>query len=41
LPKTTSGKIRRVDLREREEALAAKAERAEQEFRIEDFPELG
>jgi len=41
LPKTVSGKIRRVDLRGRETALAAKGERAEREFRIEDFPELG
>ncbi len=41
LPKTISGKIRRVELRGREDALAAKGERASAEFRIEDFPELG
>jgi acetyl-CoA synthetase len=41
LPKTISGKIRRVELREREATLAAKGERAEGEFRIEDFAELG
>ena len=39
LPKTASGKIRRVDLRGRETALADKGERAAAEFRIEDFPE--
>ena len=39
LPKTASGKIRRVELRARESALAEKGERAEREFRIEDFPE--
>jgi acetyl-CoA synthetase len=39
LPKTVSGKIRRVELRGRETALAERSERAEQEFRIEDFPE--
>ena len=39
LPKTTSGKIRRVELRARESALADRGERAEAEFRIEDFPE--
>jgi acetyl-CoA synthetase len=39
LPKTVSGKIRRVELRQRESALAARGERAEAEFRIEDFPE--
>ena len=32
-------KIRRVELRQRESALAARGERAEAEFRIEDFPE--
>ncbi|HLJ70153.1 MAG TPA: AMP-binding protein, partial [Roseiarcus sp.] len=41
LPKTISGKIRRVELRGRENELAAKGQRAEGEFRIEDFPELG
>jgi acetyl-CoA synthetase len=41
LPKTISGAIRRADLRAREDALAAKGERAEREFRAEDFPELG
>jgi acetyl-CoA synthetase len=39
LPKTISGKIRRVELRQRESALAERSERAEAEFRIEDFPE--
>jgi acetyl-CoA synthetase len=39
LPKTISGKIRRVELRMRESALADRGERAEAEFRIEDFPE--
>jgi acetyl-CoA synthetase len=39
LPKTISGKIRRVELRQREAKLAEKGERAEAEFRIEDFPE--
>jgi len=39
LPKTASGKIRRVELRTREKALAERGERAEGEFRIEDFPE--
>jgi acetyl-CoA synthetase len=38
LPKTISGKIRRVELRQREAKLAEKGERAEREFRIEDFP---
>jgi acetyl-CoA synthetase len=41
LPKTISGKIRRVELRQREAALAKAGERAPDEFRIEDFPELG
>jgi acetyl-CoA synthetase len=40
LPKTISGKIRRVELRDRESALAERGERAADEFRIEDFPEL-
>ena len=39
LPKTISGKIRRVELRQREKALAERGERAQAEFRIEDFPE--
>jgi acetyl-CoA synthetase len=39
LPKTPSGKIRRVDLRRREAELAEKGERAQGEFRIEDFME--
>ena len=37
LPKTASGKIRRVELRGRETALAETGERSEREFRIEDF----
>jgi acetyl-CoA synthetase len=37
LPKTISGKIRRVELRLRENALAERGERVEAEFRIEDF----
>ncbi len=40
LPKTISGKIRRVELRGRENELAQKNKRAEGEYRIEDFPEL-
>ena len=40
LPKTVSGKIRRVVLRQREAELAEVGARAEREFRIEDFPEL-
>jgi acetyl-CoA synthetase len=40
LPKTISGKIRRVELRTREAGLAAQGERAAGEFRLEDFPEL-
>jgi acetyl-CoA synthetase len=39
LPKTVSGKIRRVELRGRENVLAEAGERARGEFRIEDFPE--
>jgi len=39
LPKTESGKIRRVELRARESALADRSEQAAGEFRIEDFPE--
>jgi acetyl-CoA synthetase len=41
LPKTISGKIRRVELRRAEQALAADGKRAETEFREEDFSELG
>jgi acetyl-CoA synthetase len=41
LPKTISGKIRRVELRGRENDLARQGERAEGEFRSEEFPELG
>jgi acetyl-CoA synthetase len=40
LPKTISGKIRRVELRRTEQTLAAEHRRAEGEFREEDFPEL-
>ncbi len=40
LPKTISGKIRRVELRQAEVALAKAGSRAEGEFREEDFPEL-
>ncbi len=40
LPKTISGKIRRVELRAREASLAKAGDKAEEEFRIEDFPEL-
>jgi len=40
LPKTISGKIRRVELRGREAELAGKGERAAGEFRIEEFGEL-
>ncbi len=40
LPKTISGKIRRVELRRTEEANAAAGTRASAEFREEDFPEL-
>jgi len=40
LPKTISGKIRRVELRRTEERLAAEGNRAGAEFREEDFPEL-
>jgi acetyl-CoA synthetase len=39
LPKTISGKIRRVELRTREAELAKAGERAAGEFRAEDFPE--
>ncbi|CCH80444.1 AMP-dependent synthetase and ligase [Nostocoides japonicum T1-X7] len=41
LPKTISGKIRRVELRGREEELAAGADRGEgREWRDDDFPDL-
>jgi acetyl-CoA synthetase len=40
LPKTISGKIRRVELRRTEQQLASEHRRAEGEFREEDFPEL-
>ncbi len=40
LPKTISGKIRRVELRQTEERLAKDHKRAAGEFREEDFPEL-
>ncbi|MBN8909030.1 MAG: AMP-binding protein, partial [Rhodospirillales bacterium] len=40
LPKTISGKIRRVELRRTEEALAKSGTRAAGEFREEDFSEL-
>ncbi len=39
LPKTVSGKIRRVELRARETERAGKGEAAAHEFRIEDFAE--
>ena len=41
LPKTISGKIRRVELRGREDELAGRGERAVGEFRLEEFVELG
>ncbi len=40
LPKTISGKIRRVELRQTEQALFTEGKRAAGEFREEDFPEL-
>ena len=40
LPKTVSGKIRRVELRKREQARAPGAPRGTLEFWQEDFPEL-
>jgi acetyl-CoA synthetase len=40
LPKTISGKIRRVELRQTEERRAAAGTREASEFREEDFPEL-
>jgi acetyl-CoA synthetase len=41
LPKTISGKIRRVELRQTEAERAKEGARASGEFREEDFPELG
>jgi acetyl-CoA synthetase len=41
LPKTISGKIRRVELRHTEEERFRAGRRGEGEFREEDFPELG
>jgi acetyl-CoA synthetase len=40
LPKTISGKIRRVELRHEEETRAKQGRRETAEFREEDFPEL-
>ena len=40
LPKTISGKIRRVELRRNEAAQVASGERVQREYREEDFPEL-
>jgi acetyl-CoA synthetase len=40
LPKTVSGKIRRVELRRREQQVAGVAQRGPLEFWQEDFPEL-
>jgi acetyl-CoA synthetase len=40
LPKTISGKIRRVELRRQEELRAEQGLRSAEEFREEDFPEL-
>ncbi|HTM28823.1 MAG TPA: AMP-binding protein [Rhodanobacter sp.] len=40
LPKTISGKIRRVDLRTREQQFAAAGQSAPQEWRDDQFPEL-
>ena len=40
LPKTISGKIRRVELRKREQQRAPGGTRGEHEFWQEDFPEL-
>jgi acetyl-CoA synthetase len=40
LPKTISGKIRRVELRQAEEARGKSGQRGAGEFREEDFPEL-
>jgi acetyl-CoA synthetase len=41
LPKTISGKIRRVDLRRVESVNAAGGTRSESEYRMDEFPELG
>jgi acetyl-CoA synthetase len=41
LPKTISGKIRRVQLRAQEATRHAAGERGAQEYREEDFPALG
>jgi acetyl-CoA synthetase len=41
LPKTISGKIRRVELRATESARRAEGSRVAGEFWEEDFPELG
>ncbi len=41
LPKTISGKIRRVELRARENELAREGLRAPREYRVEEFAELG
>jgi acetyl-CoA synthetase len=40
LPKTISGKIRRVELREREESAASGGVSVEGEWRDDQFPEL-
>lgn len=40
LPKTASGKIRRVELRDREQQLARRGERIPNEWRESDFPDL-
>ena len=40
-PKTISGKIRRVELRQREAELVERGERAEREFRVEEFRGVG
>jgi Acyl-coenzyme A synthetases/AMP-(fatty) acid ligases len=40
LPKTISGKIRRVELRRAEEQRASNGERGPQEYREEEFPEI-
>jgi len=40
LPKTISGKIRRVQLRQAEDERRARGERSPMEFWEEDFPEL-
>jgi acetyl-CoA synthetase len=41
LPKTISGKIRRVELRATENERGARGERGHREFREEEFPEIG